>query len=66
MKNLIVVLFSETDKNGMYEVLSLISLMLIFLAFVIYIFTRKYKKEEVRAPLEDDHPEDVFRISDKD
>jgi len=61
MKNYITVpLFSEPEQHGMYEVLSLISFMLIFLAIVIYIFTKRYKREEVRAPLEDDNSEDTL------
>jgi uncharacterized membrane protein len=55
-----MLLFTEPEQHGMYEVLSVISFMLIFLAIVIYIFTKRYKREEVRAPLEDDNSEDTL------
>ncbi len=55
--NILTYLALEKSNHQLYEVLSLIAVMLIFLAFVIYIFTKKYKKEEVRAPLEDDNTE---------
>lgn len=56
--NVLTLLFVEKEASGLYEVLSLISIMLIFLALVIYIFTRRYTRDEVRAPLEDDNTED--------
>ena len=55
--NILTYLALEKSNHQLYEVLSLIAVMLILLAFVIYIFTKKYKKEEVRAPLEDDNTE---------
>lgn len=56
--NILTLLFVEKETSGLYEALSLISIMLIFLALVIYIFTRKYSRDEVRAPLEDDNTGD--------
>ncbi|MCW3170633.1 hypothetical protein OMO38_19055 [Chryseobacterium sp. 09-1422] len=54
MKNLIIVLLADKEDYGMFEVLSTISVMLLILAIVLYVFTRKHRREEVRAPLEDD------------
>ena len=42
------------DDYGMYEFLFTMSLMLVIFAAVLYIFVKKYPREEVRAPLEDD------------
>ncbi|MBW8523735.1 CcoQ/FixQ family Cbb3-type cytochrome c oxidase assembly chaperone [Chryseobacterium chendengshani] len=56
--NVLTPMFVEKETTGLYEVLSLISIMLILLAVVIYIFTRKYTRDEVRAPLEDDNTTD--------
>jgi cbb3-type cytochrome oxidase subunit 3 len=47
-------LFVDKEHYGMYEVLSTISIMLLVLAIVLYIFTKKHQREQVRAPLEDD------------
>jgi Ca2+/Na+ antiporter len=54
MKNLIIILFADKEHYGMFEVLSTISVMLLILAVVLYVFTRKHRREEVRTPLEDD------------
>lgn len=53
-KNFITIQAVEKEHYGMFEVLSTISAMLMILAIVLYVFTRKHRREEVRAPLEDD------------
>jgi len=50
----------------MVPILSLLFFMLIFLFLVIYIFTRRYRKEEVNAPLDDDDDlEEIIRNDDQ-
>ncbi|MBW7674169.1 hypothetical protein [Chryseobacterium chendengshani] len=54
----ITLLFGQKDSALPYEVLSVIAMMLLLLAFVIYVFIKKYSKDEIRAPLEDDDLEE--------
>ncbi|MCY0976901.1 hypothetical protein PGH12_07010 [Chryseobacterium wangxinyae] len=54
----ITLLFRQKDSALPYEVLSVIAIMLLLLAFVIYVFIKKYSKDEIRAPLEDDGAEE--------
>jgi len=57
--SMIVFLFLETDQSVKYGIMSLFCVMLLFLVLVIYIFSKKYSRDEVRAPLDDDN-EDKF------